>query len=96
MHKSDRDDYSDTVEKGYIVTHGYASDYVKGEGFNYGLSLGKKSGSDTTKITVNANKYVGSSENDFKSAMTNLKLNAKQLLIIAPKLLGFCKSYKAK
>ena len=62
-HKTDRDSYSDTVEKGNIVTHGYGT-YVQGEAFNYGLSLGKKSSSTTTTVEV-VSGYVGKTENEF-------------------------------
>lgn len=40
-HLSDRDGYSDEVTKGLVLTHGYGQ-YVEGEDFNYGLSLGPK------------------------------------------------------
>ncbi|MEE3424549.1 MAG: hypothetical protein VZR26_03165, partial [Erysipelotrichaceae bacterium] len=69
-HNSDRDAYSDSVAKGYIVWHGSGT-YVKDETFNYGLSLGKAP--DTT-VTV-ADKS-GSSEESFKSYIVSLGLKA--------------------
>ncbi len=72
VHLSDRDSYSDTVAKGSIVTHGYGS-YEKGENFNYGLSLGKKS-SDSTEVYVEYGAYIGKTEEEFKKIATDLKL----------------------
>ena len=69
-HNSDRDAYSESVAKGYIVWHGSGT-YVKDETFNYGLSLGKAP--DTT-VTV-ADKS-GSSEESFKSYIVSLGLKA--------------------
>ena len=54
-HLSDRDAYSDTIAKGSIVTHGYGQ-YEKNEAFNYGLSLGKNTSSNTISVPSFANK----------------------------------------
>ncbi|MCR4634126.1 MAG: hypothetical protein K5648_08385 [Erysipelotrichaceae bacterium] len=70
-HLTSRDDYSDTVAKGSIVTHGYGV-YEKGEAFNYGLSLGKKTDSS---IYVSSGAYIGKSESEFKTIGKNLGLN---------------------
>ena len=74
-HKSDRDAYSDTVEKGKVITHGYGT-YEKGEAFNYGLSLGKQSDSSSSQnIVINANQYVNLTASDFETRMRALKLD---------------------
>lgn len=62
-HKTEWDDYSDTIAKGSIVKHGQG-EYEKGETTNYGLSLGKKDSSSST-ITITANSYVGKSESEY-------------------------------
>ena len=72
-HLSNRDDYSDTVAKGKVLTHGYGT-YEKNEDFNYGLSLGKKGDTSTDEIKVTANQYVGNTVSDFESKMKALKL----------------------
>lgn len=78
-HISDRDDYSDTVAKGNILTHGYGT-YEPNEDFNYGLSLGKKDGSSaSTEIIVKQNAYVGLSESSFIAKAKELGLNPKHL-----------------
>ena len=78
-HLTDRDDYSDNVAKGKVLTHGYGT-YEKNEAFNYGLSLGKKDGSSTTdEITVKQNEYVGLSESDFIAKAKQLGLTPKHL-----------------
>ena len=74
-HDTSRDAYSSTIAKGSVVTHGFGT-YVKDEKFNYGLSLGPKSGSQTsTSITVSKGAYVGKSESEFKSIAEGLGLN---------------------
>ena len=79
-HLSERDAYSDTVAKGYIVTHGYGQ-YEKNEAFNYGLSLGKKDDSSSSEddLYVSKNQYVGKSESEFKSIAENLGLKPTHL-----------------
>ena len=74
VHLSDRDAYSDTVAKGNVVTHGYGS-YEKGENFNYGLSLGKKS-SGSSEVYVEYGKYIGKTEEEFKKIASDLNLIA--------------------
>ena len=73
-HKTEKDDYSDTVAKGSIVWHG-SGQYVKDEAFNYGLSLGKK-GSEVSEddLYVTSGKYVGKTESEFKTIANNLGL----------------------
>ncbi|MBR0138023.1 MAG: PASTA domain-containing protein, partial [Erysipelotrichaceae bacterium] len=73
-HNSDRDAYSDTVEKGKIVWHG-SGNYEKDETFNYGLSLGKKN-DDSDEIYIEYGKYIGKTEGEFKTIATNLGLKA--------------------
>lgn len=78
-HDTGRDGYSDSVEQGKVVTHGYGEDYVKGETFNYGLSLGKsQSGSEQQEDSA----YLGSFNDinnvcfvsgDFNKASDNVK-----------------------
>ena len=74
-HVSDRDEYSSTVAKGNIVTHGFGT-YVKDEVFNYGLSLGSKEG-DSTYIVVKEGQYLNKTEDEFKKIATELGLVAK-------------------
>lgn len=71
-HQTSRDAYSDTIAKGSIVWHGSGS-YVKGETFNYGLSLGKKDSNPKT-VTISEMKYVGLTEDEFKSKANELGL----------------------
>ncbi|MCR5095681.1 MAG: hypothetical protein K6A70_02965 [Erysipelotrichaceae bacterium] len=71
-HKSERDQYSDTIAKGSIVWHG-SGQYVKDEAFNYGLSLGKQESTQT--IQVSADQYVGKTESEFKNIAQTLGLN---------------------
>lgn len=68
-HLGNRDSFSTSVEKGYIVTHGSGT-YVKDEAFNYGLSLGP------AKIESG---YEGASEEVFLSYLSkfDLKPNRK-------------------
>ena len=70
-HLSARDDYSDTIAKGSIVTHGNGT-YEKGEAFNYGLSLGKKDVPKT--VDVSAGTYIGKSEEELQKAAVALGL----------------------
>lgn len=76
-HASDRDEYSSTVAKGNIVTHGFGT-YVKDEEFKYGLSLGPKDGV-TTEVKVTENQYVGKTEDEFKTIASNLGLKATHI-----------------
>jgi beta-lactam-binding protein with PASTA domain len=69
-HLSDRDAYSDTIAKGSVVTHGYGQ-YVLGEDFNYGLSLGKKEGS-SDQIVISSGTYIGKTESEIRSIANNL------------------------
>ena len=68
-HLSDRDAYSDTIEKGLVVTHGYG-EYEKGEAFNYGLSLGKA----PADAKVEVKDQSGSNEDVFKNYISGLGL----------------------
>ncbi len=70
-HDTDRDDYSDSITKGSILTHGYGT-YEKNETFNYGLSLGKNG--DSTEIIVKQNQYQGKTEAEFKTIAEGLGL----------------------
>ncbi|MBR6724844.1 MAG: hypothetical protein IKI79_06145, partial [Erysipelotrichaceae bacterium] len=72
-HIDTRDAYSDTIAKGNIVTHGYGT-YVKGEDFNYGVSLGKKDGESSQEIYISSGKYIGKSESEFQAIATGLNL----------------------
>ncbi len=74
LHVSDRDDYSNTIAKGKILTHGYGT-YEKGEDFKYGLSLGKKDGSDPDEIEIESGTYVGKAESEFKTIAKDLGLS---------------------
>jgi beta-lactam-binding protein with PASTA domain len=51
-HDKSRDAYSNTIDAGKVVTHGYGDDYVKGEKFNYGVSLGKSSSEQPSSDTI--------------------------------------------
>lgn len=70
-HQTSRDAYSDTVEKGNIVWHGFGT-YVENETFNYGLSLGKKSEGRNDVIVVEKGKYVGLTVSQFETKMKEL------------------------
>ena len=74
-HKTEWDDYSDTVTKGNIVKHG-SGEYEKGETTNYGLSLGKKdsSSSSSKEVYVSYGTYIGKTEDEFKKIATDLNL----------------------
>ena len=75
-HKSDKDEYSSTIEKGKIVWHG-AGEYEDGETVNYGLSLGKDSSKETTddkEIVVKQGDYVGKTLSEFEKAVKDLGL----------------------
>ncbi|MBR4469845.1 MAG: hypothetical protein IKS54_00830 [Erysipelotrichaceae bacterium] len=78
VHKESRDDYSDTIAKGSIISHGFGL-YEKGEDFNYGLSLGKKGAPSTEDLYVTKDKYVGKSEEEFKKIATDLGLKPVHL-----------------
>ena len=70
-HQESRDAYSDSVEKGLVVWHGYGN-YEKGEIFNYGISKGKSGFEpDTGKIEIEYGEYINTTEDDFKSITTN-------------------------
>lgn len=75
-HKSEKDQYSDSIAKGSIVWHG-SGQYVKDEAFNYGLSLGKQESTQT--IQVSADQYVGKTESEFKTIAQTLGLNPTHL-----------------
>ena len=78
-HLSDRDDYSDTVAKGSVITHGYGQ-YEKNEAFNCGLSLGKKdSGDSDDSLYISKDKYVGKTEEEFISIAQSLGLKPTHL-----------------
>lgn len=66
---SKKDAYSDTVEEGLVIWHGYG-DYIKDEEIHYGLSLGKDD--STGDIVVKANEYVGKTEEEFIAAVAKL------------------------
>ena len=68
-HKTERDDYSDEIEKGKIIWHGSGT-YEENETFNYGLSLGKKG--DTIEIEPGA--YIGKTVEEFETITKDLKL----------------------
>ena len=68
-HKTERDDYSDTIAKGKIVWHGSGT-YEENETFNYGLSLGKKADS----IEIEAGAYIGKTIEEFEQITKDLKL----------------------
>lgn len=70
-HNSDRDDYSETIEKGKIVWHGSGL-YEKDETFNYGLSLGEN---DKETYYVSYGDYKDKTEAEFKEAVTKLTTN---------------------
>ena len=71
-HNEERDDYSNTIEKGKIVWHGSGS-YVENEKMNYGLSLGKKESSDSD-ITIKKGDYVSKTLEEFEKAVKELGL----------------------
>lgn len=73
-HRDSWDDYSDTIEKGYIVRHGSGS-YVEEENISYGLSLGKKD--ESSDIEIDAGKYVGKTFEEFKDIVSKLGLQPK-------------------
>ena len=78
-HKTEKDAYSTTVEKGKIVWHGSGT-YVKDETFNYGLSLGKEDGTVTEEdLNISRGKYVGKTEEEFKKIATDLGLKPVHL-----------------
>ena len=71
-HRSDWDEYSNTVEKGKLIRNGYGT-YDKGDNISYGLSLGKKD--DNKTVDVRTGQYVGKDESSFKSTISGLKLS---------------------
>ena len=73
-HESTWDNYSDTIEKGKIIRHGYTS-YTKGENMRYGLSLGKKGDSSSDEIYINQNQFLGLTVSEFESKVKALGLN---------------------
>lgn len=75
-HKEEKDDYSDDIAKGNILWHGSGT-YEKDEKINYGLSLGKKGGTETTDIEVKQGTYIGKSLDDFTKAVKELGLVPK-------------------
>ena len=78
-HLTDRDDYSDSIAKGSVITHGYGQ-YEKNEAFNYGLSLGKKgSGDSDDSLYISQDKYVGKTEEEFISIAQSLGLKPTHL-----------------
>lgn len=73
-HKTEKDEYSDIVEKGLIIWHGSGS-YAKDGKINYGLSLGSESNKDTnTDIVVKQGDYVGKTYAEFEKAVKELGL----------------------
>ena len=66
-HNTDKDDYSDTVAEGCIVWHGSGT-YVKGEDFNYGVSLGKRQ-TETGQIMRPEKYQVGDTFDSTKQKM---------------------------
>ncbi len=75
-HLSSRDDYSSSIAKGNIVSHGFGT-YEKSEKINYGLSLGPKNDNTATgNVIVKSGQYVGKSEEEFKSIAAQLGLKA--------------------
>ena len=81
FHNTERDDYSNSIEKGNVVWHG-SGNYEKGETFNYGLSLGAKEGDDDSgdnTIYINQDKYVGKLEQEVIDATKKLGLNPTHL-----------------
>ena len=81
-HNTDRDAYSDDIEKGNVVWHG-SGNYEKNETFNYGLSLGKKEGGESSEdtssdtIRVNSGDFVNISVEEFESKTKALKLSPR-------------------
>lgn len=71
-HNTSKDEYSDTIKKGYIVWHGSGT-YEDGETINYGLSLGSKE-AESNEIVVKEGTYIGNSLDDFKKAVEALGL----------------------
>jgi hypothetical protein len=69
-HDVNRDGFSDTVEKGAIILHGYGS-YLIGETISYGLSLGSD---QQEEIRVTNGQYVGKTEEEFQSIGSQLGL----------------------
>lgn len=75
-HKTEKDEYSETVAKGNIVWHG-SGEYENEETINYGVSLGKENDvEESEEIVVKQGTYVGKTLADFKSAVEKLGLVA--------------------
>ena len=71
-HNTERDDYSETIEKGKIVWHGSGT-YEENETINYGLSLGK----NADAIVIKKGEYVGKTLTEFEEAIKKLGLVAE-------------------
>lgn len=75
-HNKDKDEYSDTVEKGIIIWHG-SGNYVEDETINYGLSLGKQGKvTPTGEIVIKEGDYIGKTLTEFKKEVEELGLVA--------------------
>lgn len=75
-HKSEKDEYSSTIEKGKIVWHG-SGEYEDEEIVNYGLSLGKNASeekTDSSEIVVKQGDYVGKTLSEFEETVKKLGL----------------------
>lgn len=80
-HDTGRDAYSNTVEAGKVVTHGYGDDYVKGEKFNYGVSLGKSSSEQPSSDTAYLGSFIDINNTCFESGnFDKASENVKNLL----------------
>lgn len=71
-HNTERDDYSENIEKGKIVWHGSGT-YEENETINYGLSLGK----NADAIVIKKGEYVGKTLTEFEEAIKKLGLVAE-------------------
>lgn len=74
VHETSWDVYSDIVDKGKIIRHGYTA-YIKGENIRYGLSLGKKDDSSSDEIYIKQNEFQSLSLSEFESKIKALGLN---------------------
>lgn len=74
-YRSEWDDYSDTIPKGYILRNGEGS-YTEDDTYiSYGLSLGKKDGSgSSTYFEIKSGQYKGKTLDEFKTAVQALGL----------------------
>lgn len=76
-HKTEKDEYSDTIEKGLIVWHG-SGEYEKDEKINYGLSLGpEEDTNESADIVVKEGTYVDKTYVEFETAVKALGLVPK-------------------